>query len=60
MKRPLQGVALILLGILLALLDVSGGLWIPNVGTLDIGWGLFGLIFGIAGVIVTFLPDRHE
>lgn len=31
MKRQLQGIALILLGILLVLLDVSGGLWIPNV-----------------------------
>ena len=51
---------MILFGVLLALLDVSGGLWIPNVGTLDIGWGLFGLILGIAGVIVAFLPDRRE
>lgn len=60
MKRQLQGIALVLLGILLVLLDVTGGLWIPNVGTLDIGWGLFGLILGIAGVIAAFLPDRHE
>lgn len=60
MRRQLQGVALILLGILLALLDVAGGLWIPNLGTCDIGWGLLGLILGIAGVIAAFLPDRHE
>lgn len=53
MRRPLQGIALILLGILLALLDVVGGLWIN-------GWRLFGLILGIAGVIAAFLPDRHE
>lgn len=60
MKRPLQGAALILLGILLVLLDVSGGLWIPNIGTFDIGWGLLGLILGIAGAIVSFLPGRRE
>lgn len=60
MKRPLQGVALILLGILLVLPDLSGGLWIPDAGSFDIGFGLFGLIFGIAGVIVAFLPARRE
>ena len=60
MKRQLQGIALILLGILLVLLDAAGGLWIPNIGTFDIGWGLSGLILGIAGVIVAFLPNRHE
>lgn len=60
MKRPLQGAALILLGILLVLLNMSGGLWIPNIGTFDIGWGLLGLILGIAGVIVSFLPARRE
>ena len=60
MKRPLQGAALILLGILLVLLDVSGGLWIPNIGSFDIGFGLLGLILGIAGVIVSFLPTRRE
>ncbi len=60
MRRPLQGVALILFGILLVLLDVAGGLWIPHLDTLDIGWGLLGLILGIAGVIVVFLPDHHE
>ena len=53
MRHPLQGIALILLGILLTLLDVVGRLWIN-------GWCLFGLILGIAGVIVAFLPNRHE
>lgn len=60
MKRQLQGIALILLGILLALLDVSGGLWLPNIGTFDIGWGLFGLILGIAGAAAAFLPDHSK
>lgn len=55
MKRPLQGVALILLGILLALLNVAA-----NAGSFDIGFGLLGLILGIAGVIVSFLPDHSK
>ena len=60
MKRQLQGIALILLGILLALLAVAGGLWIPNMGYVDIAWGLFGLLFGIAGTVIAFLPNRKE
>ena len=60
MKRQLQGIALLLRGILLALLDAADGLWIPNVGTIDIGWGALGLILGIAGVITAFLPDHGK
>lgn len=39
MKQQLQGIALILLGILFALFEVVGRLYIPIVGSILLDWG---------------------
>ena len=54
MRRQLQGIALLLLSILLML-----GYGDAPFFDLDFGWSLVFSIVGIAGVIVTFLPDQR-
>lgn len=50
MKRQLQGIALILLGILFVLAEIAA----PGFGR----YKVIGIVLGIAGVIVTFVNDR--
>lgn len=53
MKKQLQGIALILVSILLML-----GFGNVPFFDLDFGWSLIFSIVGIVGVIMTFLPDK--
>ena len=53
MKRQLQGIALILISILLML-----GYGNAPVFDLSFRWSLFFSILGAAGVVMTFLPEK--
>lgn len=53
MKKQLQGIALILISILLML-----GYGNAPFFDLDFRWSLIFSIVGIAGVVMTFLPDK--
>lgn len=55
MKRQLQGIALILISILLML-----GFGNAPFFDLSFRWSLIFTIVGIAGVIMTFLPDKKN
>lgn len=55
MKKQLQGIALILLSILLML-----GYGNAPFFDLSFRWSLIFTIVGIAGVIMTFLPDKKN
>ena len=55
MKKQLQGIALILVSILLML-----GYGNAPFFNLDFGWSLFFSIVGIAGVVITFLPNKKN
>lgn len=55
MKKQLQGIAVILLSILLML-----GYGNAPVFDLDIRWSLIFSITGIAGAVMTFLPDQRD
>ena len=54
MKRQLQGLALILLSILLML-----GYGNISVFDLDFKWSLFFTVLGMIGTVVTFLPNKE-
>lgn len=54
MKRQLQGLALILLSILLML-----GCGNISVFDLDFKWSLFFTVLGMIGTVVTFLPNKE-
>ena len=53
MKKQLQGIAIILVSILLML-----GFGNPPVFDLSFRWSVFFTIFGIVGAVMTFLPDK--
>lgn len=53
MKKQLQGIALILVSILLML-----GFGDAPFFDLDFRWSLIFSLIGIAGAVMTFLPDR--
>ena len=53
MKKQLQGIAIILVSILLML-----GFGNAQFFDLDFGWSLIFSIVGIVGAIMTFLPDK--
>ena len=53
MKKQLQGIALILVSILLML-----GFGNVPFFDLDFGWSLIFSIVGIVGAVVTFFPDK--
>ena len=55
MKRQLQGIAIILLSILLTL---SYGSY--YVGDLSIAWSTVFVILGIAGLVLVFLPENDK
>lgn len=55
MKRQLQGIALILLSILL-MLGYGNAFFFD----LDFRWALVFSIVGVAGVVMTFFPIRNE
>lgn len=50
MKKQLLGMAIILFGILLCLIGVNNGFWIPIVDTLP--WNELGLIIGTIGLAI--------
>lgn len=53
MKKQLQGIALILVSILLML-----GFGNAPFFDLDFGWSLIFCIVGIVGAVMTFLPEK--
>lgn len=53
MKKQLQGIAIILLSILLMI-----GFGNAPFFDLDFGWSLIFSVIGIIGAIMTFLPDK--
>ena len=55
MKRQLQGIALILIGILLMI-----GYGNAPFFSLSFRWSLIFTIIGIVGIIMTFLPDKKK
>ena len=55
MKKQLQGIALILISILLML-----GYGNAPVFDLSFRWSLIFSIIGIVGVVMTFLPDKKD
>ena len=59
MKKELLGIALILFGILLVLLEAVEALWIPIID--DIPFDIMGLISGIWGVcIIAFHAGKSD
>lgn len=57
MKKQLQGIALILFGILLATIGVAGQLFAT--GANQMVWCLIGGACGIAGLVLTFAKERQ-
>ena len=55
MKKQLQGIALILIAILLMV--GYGNEWFFD---FSFRWSVIFLILGVAGVVMTFLPDRKD
>ena len=58
MRRQLRGIALIIFGIMLIIGEssINAILWNFGIG-LSIAWALFGVLVGIAGLVVAFLGD---
>ena len=60
-KKQLQGIALILFGILLVLFGVTNDTWIPIIDGLfysALPW--LGLIIGIIGLVFSFSKDHSD
>ena len=55
MKKQLQGIAIILMSILLTI--AYGNEWFFD---LDFSWNLIFALLGIGGVIMTFMPFKNE
>lgn len=55
MKRQLQGISLILMGILLSVCFGNEPFF-----DLDFAWSVIFSAVGIVGVILTFLPEKHD
>ncbi len=55
MRRQLQGIALVLFAILMMI--GYGDKWFFD---LDFGWSMIFLFVGIAGVVMTFWPDKKN
>lgn len=56
MKKILLGIAFVMFGILLSVIGLEGGIWLPVIGSLP--WDLLGLIFGIAGLSIVIRNSR--
>lgn len=55
MKKQLQGIAVVLISILLTL--AYGG---ECVGDLDLSWHTIFVIIGLIGLVMVFLPDKKN
>lgn len=55
MRKQLQGISLILVSILLTI--AYGDRWIFD---LDFDWSMIFSLSGIAGCVMTFLPDKKK
>jgi H+/Cl- antiporter ClcA len=58
MKNQIQGIALILFGILVSL--VSGSLDHYITHSVTVPWVLIGLVIGIIGIILVFLKPKDD
>ena len=59
MKRPLQGIVIILCSILFAVTFNNVG-WNYFIGDIGLKWQHLFMIAGIIGAVVAFLPDRKK
>lgn len=50
MQRDILGMALILFGILLNLVEINGGIWLPIIGPLPLG--AIGFLIGFLGIVL--------
>lgn len=50
MQRDILGMALILFGILLNLVEINGGIWLPIIGMLPLGE--IGFLIGLLGIVL--------
>lgn len=57
MKKQLQGIALVLFGILLAIVGVASQLF--STGVNQMGWCFVGGLCGIAGLILVFIKEKQ-
>ena len=57
MRRQLHGIAMILCSILLSVTFYNVG-WIYFIGDIGVTWQHLFMITGIAGLVLTFLPDK--
>lgn len=58
MKNQIQGIALILFGILVSLASGSLDHYITH--SVTVPWVLIGLVIGIIGIILVFLKPKNE
>lgn len=58
MKKQLNGIALILFGILVSLASASLDYYITH--SVTVPWVLIGLVIGIAGVVLVFLKPKED
>jgi len=58
MKKQLNGIALILFGILVSLASASLDHYITH--SVTVPWAMIGLLIGIIGVILVFLKPKNE
>jgi drug/metabolite transporter (DMT)-like permease len=58
MKKQLQGIALILFGILLIFGEVSLNDYITH--SIEVPWSILGVVAGIIGIIFVFLKDKKD
>ncbi len=50
MEKQLLGIAFVFFGILLCILELTGGFWIPFIDYLP--WNILGLFTGIIGLVI--------
>lgn len=59
MKRQLQGIAIILCSILLAVTSNNDG-WKYLIGGIGFSWQHLFMITGLVGTVMVFLPNKKE
>lgn len=57
MKKKLQGIALLIFGVILALVGIASQLLLP--GAEQMLWCLAGIGCGVAGLVLVFIKDEQ-
>jgi len=58
MKKQLNGIALILFGILVSLASASLDYYITH--SITVPWVIIGLVIGIVGIVLVFLKSKDD